>query len=279
MKKYKKAYIEITNVCNKSCSFCHGTKREKAFMSEENFEKALKSLSGVVDYLYFHLLGEPLCHPKFPIFLEKAIGSGFKVSLTTNGTLLKKHSDTLLSFPPYKISVSLHSFEEGEGQREYLEEVIKFAKKCSKKGTLISLRLWNKGTFDNSFTEKILREHFTDKWQEGRGDTYTLDTRIYLEYEAPFRWPDMEDAEHGKEVFCYGLRDQFGILVDGSVVPCCLDAEGDMILGNIFTQPLEKILTSTRATAIKEGFDNRKTVEELCKKCTFRLKRNFNPKT
>lgn len=272
MKKYNKAYLEITNVCNKNCWFCHGTKREKAFMSEESFERALESLKGVVDYLYFHLLGEPLCHPKFPLFLKRAVESGYKVSLTTNGTLLKKHSDTLLMSPPYKISVSLHSIEEECGQREYLEEVIGFAKKSAKKGTLISFRLWNKGAFDNSTTEKILKEYFKGEWKEGRNDTYTLDTRIYLEYGERFKWPDMKDTDHGKEVFCYGLRDQFGILVDGSVVPCCLDAEGDMILGNIFTEPLPKILTGERATAIKEGFDNRKPTEALCKKCTFRLK-------
>ncbi len=271
MKKYNKAYLEITNMCNKNCSFCHGTKREKAVMSEENFERALTCLSGVVDYIYFHLLGEPLCHPKFREFLKKAIESGFKVSLTTNGTLLKKHLVTLLSTPPYKISVSLHSFEKGEGQREYLEDVIEVAKALSKKGVLISLRLWNKGAFDNSFTEKVLKEHFPI-WQEGRGEAYTLGEKIYLEYDTPFKWPDMKHEEHGKQVFCYGLRDQFGILVDGSVVPCCLDAEGDITLGNIFKEPLEKILTSGRAVAIKEGFDNRNTIEALCKKCTFRLK-------
>ena len=271
MKKYKKVYLEITNVCNKNCSFCHGTKREKVFMSEENFDKALDSLSGRTEYLYFHLLGEPLCHPKFPLFLRKATERGFKVSLTTNGTLLEKHLDALLLSPPYKISVSLHSFEGGEGQREYLEGVVRVAKELAKKGTLISFRLWNKGAFDNSFTESVLKEHFT-VWKEGRGDTFTLDTHIYLEYNTPFRWPDMKDEEHGSDIFCYGLRDQFGILADGSVVPCCLDSEGDIKLGNIFREPLEGILTGERATAIKEGFDNRMTTEDLCKRCTFRLK-------
>lgn len=272
MKKYKKVYLEITNICNKNCSFCHGTKREKREMSEDNFDRALESLKGVTDYLYFHLLGEPLCHPKIETFIKKASDSGFKVSLTTNGTLISQHREALIKTPPYKISFSLHSFEEGDGQREYLEEIISLSKEIKKRGTIVSLRLWNKGAYDNSETERILRKNFEGAWKKGTGDSFSLEKGIYLEYATPFIWPDMALDEHKERAFCYGLRDQFGILADGTVVPCCLDAEGDIALGNIFTEPLLKILSSQRAVAIKRGFDNRNPVEDLCKKCRYALK-------
>ncbi len=266
MKKYKKAYLEITNICNKSCSFCHGTKRKKALMDEEHFLKALERLKGVCEYLYFHLLGEPLCHPKIIDYIKQAVKRGFKVSVTTNGTLLSSHSEELVKSGVTKVSVSLHSLE-GEEDEEYLDGVIGFAKKASAEGILVSLRLWNKGE-DNRKTEEKLKEAFPE-WQEQRNDSFCLSERVYLEYAPRFEWPDIARETGDEKKFCYGLRDQFGVLVDGSVVPCCLDAEGNITLGNIFEDTLENILTSKRAVALKEGFDRRRAVEELCKKCPY----------
>ena len=84
-----------------------------------------------------------------------------------------------------------------------------------------------------------------------------------------FEWPnDKREAAKG-ETFCYGLRDQVGILVDGTVVPCCLDGEGQIALGNLFNQPFEEIITSERSKRIYDGFSNRQAVEKLCQSCTY----------
>ena len=93
--------------------------------------------------------------------------------------------------------------------------------------------------------------------------------RVYLEHGDKFDWPDLTAEDGGNAVFCYGLRDQLGVLCDGSVVPCCLDHEGDLKLGNLFTQDMEEILESERAQAIYEGFNRRKAVEELCRRCGY----------
>ena len=90
-----------------------------------------------------------------------------------------------------------------------------------------------------------------------------------MEYGDKFDWPDLAAPDGGEGVFCHGLRDQLGILCDGSVVPCCLDHEGDITLGNLFTQSMEEILESPRAKAIYEGFSQRKAAEELCRKCGY----------
>ena len=73
----------------------------------------------------------------------------------------------------------------------------------------------------------------------------------------------------GSCLFCYGLRDHFGILCDGRVIPCCLDREGEITLGNVYETPVREILSSERAMAILHGFDNRVAVEELCQKCGY----------
>ena len=81
----KKAYLEITNVCNLACAFCPGTRREKRFMSLEEFKILSAKLRPHTDYLYFHLMGEPLLHPELGAFLAHAGALGFKAPCCRHG--------------------------------------------------------------------------------------------------------------------------------------------------------------------------------------------------
>lgn len=269
---YSKVYVEITNQCNRACSFCPGTKRTPKFMTMEEFRVITGKLHGVTEYLYLHVMGEPLVHPKLTEFIRYATKQGFRVILTTNGTLLKKRTEELMSSGVYKINISLHSFEEGttEGQEEYVRECISFADEASQAGILVILRLWNEG-FDegkNDKTVELLKECFPEEWYMGtRGAR--IRPKLHLEYGKRFSWPDTEAPNYGDEVFCYGLKDHFAVLSDGTVIPCCLDREGVIALGNLFENSAEEILSSERAVKIAEGFKKREAVEDLCKKCGY----------
>lgn len=273
MKKFHKIYLEISNICNLKCSFCPGTKRKPSALSEEEFLTLLPKLRPWTNFLYFHLMGEPLCHPKLSRFLDYASEFGFKVILTTNGTLLKKQQDILLNAPAlHKINISLHAFEANDLAipfEEYLHNCFCFGTNAQGK-KLVVYRLWNNGGADKK-NEQILstmKQYFPELWQEDRRGV-RIGNRIFLEYGDKFDWPDLNALEGSSHVFCYGLRDQIGILCDGTVVPCCLDHEGDIALGNLFEQSLEEILESPRAKAISQGFTNRTACEELCRKCGY----------
>lgn len=278
-----KIYLEITNVCNLDCSFCHKTKREKRLMTEEEFDLLTDKLQGKTKYLYFHLMGEPTLHPMLPRFIETAKEKGFLPILTTNGSLLSKKGDALIESIPYKISISLHAPEANEGfaDEDYLASCIDFAKRAAEKECIVALRLWNLGSdADNSEILTRLHTEFPDEWAPvRRGNGERMAHKIFLEWGDRFKWPDEADGEDKREsgVFCYALRDQAGVLVDGTVVPCCLDADGCIPLGNLFDEELDNILSSDRARAIYEGFSRRVAVEELCKTCGF-VKR-FDKKT
>ena len=239
-------------------------------MTAAEYERVLTELQGVTEYIYLHVLGEPLCHPEVIPFISKATEKGFKVTITTNGTLL---TEKLLDSGVYKLQISLHSFEAEDGKNDYLDKIIVFSRSAAKRGILVSLRLWNLGAeASNDTTEMLLEQAFPKPWREGRDKSFTLANKIYLHYANRFEWPDMNAEDNGNNLFCYGLRDQIGILSDGTVVPCCLDAEGDIPLGNIYTESLADILSSKRATAIYNGFSNRHAVEELCRKCKYAKK-------
>ena len=269
---YSKVYVEITNTCNMNCSFCHGTKRPPKRMNLKEFNTVLQKIKPHTDYLYYHLLGEPLTHPDLEEFIALASSLGFKSVITTNGTLLKEKGHILINKKVHKVSVSLHSFEgdDNEKHKRYLSEVAKFAKSANNSGIIVVLRLWNNG-YDNGKnkqTIEFLKDAIKGEWTPNTKGLRIRD-RLFLEYGERFSWPDKDAVIQSENVFCYGLKDHFGILSDGTVVPCCLDSEGTIKLGNIFSDNIEDILNGQKATAIVKGFNNRKACEDLCKRCGY----------
>ena len=279
MKKLKKAYLEITNLCNLRCSFCPGTGRKTGFIAPEDFRLLAGRLRPHTDYLYLHLMGEPLMHPKLDELLGIAEGLDFRVMVTTNGTMLPERGGLLIDSPAVeKVSISLHSFEGNEGDEAalaaYLERCLTFAAAAGAAGKKCGLRLWNLDGEEtqgaNDRNEEILARmeaEFPKPWKEGRRGT-GLAPNIYLEWGERFEWPDL-DAREGETRFCMGLRDQVGVLWDGTVVPCCLVHEGDIPLGNLYEQSLEDILNTPRARAIYDGFSQGRAAEELCRRCGY----------
>lgn len=269
---YSQVYVEITNICNMNCSFCHGHSRAPRQMTEGEYARVLEQLSGKTQYIYHHLMGEPLTHPLLPRFIQMARQADFRPMLTTNGTLLDTRGEPLLDKGLHKVNISLHSFEgdRPDFHRQYIEKIAAFSEKANQAGTIISLRLWNNG-FDNGknqITLSLLQEQLPGQWSENtRG--YRIRDRLFLEWGDRFDWPDLNAPNYGNQVSCYGLRHQFGILSDGTVVPCCLDSEGSIALGNVFREDLADILSSPRAKAIADGFRCRTATEELCHRCGY----------
>lgn len=278
MRQLKKVYLEITNVCNLACVFCPGTRRKPGFLSVENFRFLAERLRPHTQYLYLHLMGEPLLHPQLGEILGQAEYLGFRVIITTNGTLLSEQGGLLFVSPAVeKVSVSLHSFEGNEGERlaDYLTQCLNFARQAAEAGKRCVFRLWNLDGVDtqgahqrNDEILEVLERTFPKPWREGRRGT-ALASNIFLEWGEKFEWPDLTASPEGSPSFCYGLRDQVGVLWDGTVVPCCLDHEGDVPLGNLYRKTLEEILTSPRAQAIYDSFSQGRATEELCRRCGF----------
>lgn len=267
-----RCYLEITNICNLDCIFCPKTVRAKRSLTLQEFDCLTDRLRGEVKFLYFHLMGEPLLHRHLPQFIVTAREKGFIPVLTTNGTLLDKAQDVIEALP-HKVQISLHSHE-GNGKEnyaEYINGVMRFAKEAASRGTIIVLRLWNQGGYDtaNAQLVELLEQHMPRPWVE-RHDGWRMADNIYLEYDRMFEWPDSKGEECVcEEAFCYALRNQIGVLADGTVVPCCLDHNGDIPLGNLFEQPLDEILSSPRARAMYDGFTRHEAVEPLCRRCGY----------
>ena len=276
MKKYKKIYIEITNNCNLKCSFCSEVKRKRRFMTTEEFENILKKIKDYTDYIYLHIKGEPLLHPNIIEFLRLADKYNLKVNLTTNGTLFSKVAKELSECKSlHKINFSLHSENNIDN---YCEEIFKNVELLKDK--IIIYRLWTlKNNQLDSKSQEIVNKirKYYNLPQETVDNIYTsnnikIKSTIYVDKDNEFSWPEV--TTHKSNGYCYALKTQIGILVDGTVVPCCLDSNGVVNLGNIFKESLEEIINSEKYISLKKSFQDRKPCEKLCQSCTFKERLN-----
>lgn len=284
-------YLEITNSCNRKCSFCPGTTRPPLFVTPERFEERLKKVLPLADLVSMHLLGEPLFHPHFPEIL--AIGSRLKapLQLTTNGTLLAHHKDLLLSeeHTLRQINFSLQALDPVK-ERKLLENILFFCLESVERRPemYINLRLWNlpedfSANAKNRFVYMLLQKFFPDfpldpEFSPGR-KSKKITGRLYLHSDSLFHWPG-DPAQTASKVLtasslpvpgkCRGLLDQCGVLADGTLVPCCLDADGRIDLGNLdLASSLEELLTSPRANRMRESLQRGLLIEDLCKNCSY----------
>jgi radical SAM protein with 4Fe4S-binding SPASM domain len=281
LKQFKRTYFEITTTCNLSCDFCPGTSRPAQFISTEMFEDVLVRLGDISKHLYFHVLGEPLLHPDLDKLLDIAHKRKKLVTLVTNGTLIRNACDMLVSKPALRqVTFSMHSLPAGStasSVQDYFYPVLEFTRKA-RHDHFVCFRLWpEKESAAAAATgelvaliEKSFALPFSLREKLALTSAIPLDKNVFLNRSGRFDWPDMTGPDFGESGFCLGLREQIAVLVDGTVVPCCLDRNADMTLGNIFKQPIGEILGSERATRIVEGFSKRRVMEELCRKCGYR---------
>jgi radical SAM protein with 4Fe4S-binding SPASM domain len=273
MKKFKKIYIEITNICNLSCSFCSIDSRKKEEITIDKMEEILKKVNDYTDYIYLHVKGEPLLHKDLDKILDLCDKYHKKVNITTNGTLLKEKEKILLNPIVRQINISLHSENKKEN---YLDEI--FETVDNLKDKIIVYRFWtmeNNNLNDKSteIVDKIIKYYqlSTETVEKIKNDKHIkIRDNLYIDKANFFIWPNVNNNYFNESGYCYALKDQLAILVDGTVVPCCLDSGGIVSLGNIYKQSLEEIINSKHYQEMKQGFCNRKVTEELCKHCSFK---------
>lgn len=274
-KRFKRIYIEITNVCNLNCSFCSKDHYVKKSITLSQMEHILKEIDPYCDYVYLHIKGEPLVHPKIIEILDLCHQYHKYVQLVSNGTFLYQYGKQIKKHPAIrKFSISLHSLEEQPNPLEYMNQVMDFLDLPSSH-VEIDLRFWNKQYIASSLLMKKMIERLSKRYDKDiiemmkTTNRMTLDEHVHLNFDIQFVWPSLTNEYISDEGICYGSRSMIGILVNGDVVPCCLDSDGAIVLGNIYDASLSSILKEERYQKMKTKMEQRKLVEELCQKCGY----------
>ena len=263
---YKKIYIEITNDCNLSCSFCIKNKRIKKYMSFNDFKTVLNNIENYTKYIYLHVLGEPLMHPSINEFINYA-SKRYKVNITTNGYLINNIRENKNI---RQINISLHSFSDkyNISLDDYINNIFNVVE-ILKKFTYVSFRLWTNNKYSNKIVDLINKKYNVNLDINNIKNNTTITNNVFISINEEFIWPDKNNGYYNEVGTCYALRDHIGILVNGTIIPCCLDSKGDIKLGNIFKDSLNNIIKNDRYQNMLNGFKNNKKCELLCKKCKY----------
>lgn len=282
--KFRKIYVEIGNVCNLQCSFCPEVDREKIRVEKDRFREILQQVKPFTERVCFHLMGEPLAHPEFSSLIGVAAEVNTPVEITTNGTLLiPKNCEALLQPIVHQVNFSLQSFYDnfpGANPETYLEKIFSFTKQAllTRPDLYINFRLWNlanQDLEDNTNSDLLLRMErafgisINRRIDPRLRKSKNLVGRLYLHYDTRFDWPDPAMPEIRLKGTCQGTRTHVGIHADGTVVPCCLDKEARLPLGNLRSHAFSEILAGARFHHIKAGFEQGELREDLCRRCTY----------
>jgi MoaA/NifB/PqqE/SkfB family radical SAM enzyme len=283
-KRFQKVNIEISNICNLQCSFCPEVIRTKQLISLDLFKNIIEQVAPLTEQVCFHLMGDPLVHPELSNLVEICHEQSVKIFFVTNGVLVREKQSDLLLHPAFRqVNFSLHSFFDNYPERdptEYLKRIFDYTDRAleQRPDLYINFRLWNlleaKGTTNRNL-EMLARigEHFgvsiEPQVDVRLKKSIPLKGRSYIHFDTEFIWPAMDLPVLGTKGTCYGLSSHFGVLVDGTVVPCCLDKEGAIPLGKIQEMSILEILDNPRSKAVLDGFRKRKLVEGLCQRCQY----------
>lgn len=282
-KQFKRIYLEITNLCNLNCSFCPIDQRSAKEMSYDNFVKTIDQARPMADQICLHLMGEPLAHPNIDQILNYCSEVESKIQLTTNGLLLDKFKESIVKNNCVaQVNISLQSYMDNfpkANLKKYLDKVFSFIEFAHEKRSdlYINLRLWNLDDSDENESNNLVFDYLDDKLNieinrrvdVGGIKSKKIKDHLYLHFDSRFEWPRMDLPYQGEQGRCRALIDHIAIHADGTVVPCCLDDQKIINLGNCFESNLESIINSNRASEMKQGFLNGVLKEELCKRCSY----------
>ncbi len=287
--KFYRIYIELTNVCGLSCSFCPTKELPSQQMDLDFFESVIIQARAYTKEIACHVVGDPLTLSNLSDYLNIIHKHGLKAMLTTSGYFLKKHTYDTLFHPCVKqINISLNSFNKNDTSitfEQYITPVLSLchAKLEREEELFINLRVWN---LDEMMSEREFNETLfsrlsgafdseldLDNVYKERPRSIRLASKILIHFDNYFEWPSLNNKNYGDGT-CQGLQSHVAILASGKVVPCCLDCDGVMELGDLHQKSLKEILSGKRATNMLEGFKEGKAVEELCQKCSY--KERFN---
>jgi radical SAM protein with 4Fe4S-binding SPASM domain len=283
--KFYRIYIELTNVCGLSCSFCPTKELPTKVMELEFFESIILQAQRYTKEIACHVVGDPLTLSNLGQYLDIIEKYGLKAMLTTSGYFLKKHTfDTLFHTCVKQINISLNSFNKNDTSLtldQYIAPILTLceAKQEREEELFINLRVWN---LDEMMSERSFNQRLFQKLSETfdiplvleeiykeRPKSIRLAPKILVHFDSYFEWPSLQNQYYGDGT-CQGLQSHIAVLASGKVVPCCLDCDGVIELGDLHQNTLEEILNTKRTKDMIEGFKEDKAVEELCQKCSYK---------
>lgn len=258
--------IETTSVCNLKCVMCpyKDMTRPHEMMDVDLFRKIIDEVYPYQGFIWLHNLGEPLAHPRFAELIRYVKSKGLPCGISTNATLLdERRSEELLASGLDKIilcmdGVTVETFE-------HLRAGASFEKVTDNiEGFLRRKRRTGKAR-PQSIVQLIFMKETEDQVEEFRRRWTLLADRVYVKpfstwAEQVDRITDLSESRHRydpqhstSEVRhpCGYLWRNLVVTANGDVIPCCVDYDARMVMGNVGEHTLEEIWHGERFRAVR----------------------------
>lgn len=269
----KRIYLEITNSCNLNCHFCEAVKHHD-FMALEDIKKLLIQIKEFTNYVYLHILGEPLLHPMFDAILSFCDELNLNIQLVSNGTLLSKYPNILDHKSLRKLSISIHSIDNICIDATYFDTINNLIEIIqNKQDQYLELRFYDYQNLHQN--AKKYHDYLSQKYtfnETKKQNSYYIAKNVFVFYQNLFHWPNINDPFISEEGICHGALEMLGILANKDVVICCLDPSGHTKIGNLNNDTLKEVLNSDKYIEIVENMKKSRLTNPLCQRCTYRLR-------
>lgn len=264
----KRVYLEITNSCNLDCPFCSYEKGHR-FLTLKEIEDTIVQIKPFCNYIYLHILGEPLLHPDFESILQLLDKYDFNLQLVSNGTLLTKYPDIFTHPCLRKLSISMHA--NADKDQEFFAMINKLI--AIKNRKILELRFYDYQNLNlnlKNYLENLLERY--EITLDNKTNSYKIDENTYIYFQDLFNWPSLDNSFISDTGTCRAARDMIAITSDLKVTICCLDPNAYNYIGDLRKESLKAILNSDKYKQYISDMQNHKLKSALCQRCSYRLR-------
>jgi len=279
--------IETTTRCNLNCPLCstHSLKRGKVDLDTQILKKIVES-NPQMRYVTLHLMGEPLMANGLFDQISYLKKHSIFTFLSTNGMLLEEKVEDILKSNLDKISISLDAitqeelnlYRKGANLKKILsgiEFLIKKRDEAKAKRPIIQIQALM-FAYNEEKEDELIRTLWALKPDRVKLKTVSINSfgaenpkieQIQWEKLIPRKYlrDDPAFVKYKDRAVCRMLFQGF-VLADGTVVPCCIDYNGEYPFGNLKFQSWDEIRHSEkRKRFIRKYFEGG---IELCKSCS-----------
>ncbi|MBI4871924.1 MAG: radical SAM protein [Candidatus Riflebacteria bacterium] len=257
-------WLEPTNACNRHCEGCPtgaGQGRAQGYVTLDLVASVVEQAREYGAMIYFHLIGEPMLHPDLPRMIRMAHDAGLPTALFTHATLLDRSRGKALidsgldwlgfSFDGFE-RVTYEGIRKGDRYEAVLSNILGFLE--------LRRELGARGPYCYLTTVDPTASKLADLGSDWR----LLETRLQkagldrLERVAPHAWADALAADTrptpARPSRCPAPWAGLAMLWNGTVVPCCLDLEGEMPVGDLKTQTIREVWNGQPLRQLRQAF-------------------------
>lgn len=260
VKKLTSLIIEPTNVCNLNCCICPANnrmKRKRGYMSLELFQKTVDGAESL-EHLCLHNWGEPLLNRDIFKMIGFAHNKGIQyIVFNTNGTLLDDNTvNRILDSPLNILRISIDGNPDTYQQVRGIDfstvekNILNLIKKRDKTNSALEIGIV---MVVDEQTEKDTSA-FYNKWTNA-ADHIRFQPKL-IHSKRTECCPELFGKNYGRMV----------VLWDGSVIPCCVDYDGKLQMGNVRRETVDSIWNGLAMKGLRKKHLN-KDFPDRCANC------------